>query len=124
MPPALPSTELNSPGSTGAPVESPDWLGVVNAVIPYAANGRARAIQLADLDTPLGESGLDSLDAAVLGAYLCELFDVPLALQRDFHPLTLREAVAFLQQHGQRTIHSAATVHALLGPDAPRQDTP
>jgi hypothetical protein len=91
-----------------------DWLALINAVIPYAANGKARDIRLTQCDVPLAESGLDSLDCAVLGAYLCEIFEVPLALHRDFQPLTVRDAMVFLSCHAQRMVHTPQDIVAML----------
>lgn len=96
-----------------------DWLALINAVIPFAANGKARDIRLTQLDVPLADSGLDSLDNAVLGAYLCEIFEVPLVLHRDFQPLTVRDAIAFLSRHAQRMVHTPEDIVAMLETTAP-----
>lgn len=96
-----------------------DWLVLINAVIPFAANGKARDIRLTQLDVPLVDSGLDSLDNAVLGAYLCEIFDVPLSLHHDFQPLTVRDAIAFLSSHAQRMVHTPEDIVAMLETTAP-----
>jgi acyl carrier protein len=95
------------------------WLTLINAIIPFAANGKARHIRLTLLDAPLAESGLDSLDSAVLGAYLCEIFDVPLPLHRDFHPRTAREAIEFLRSNAQRAIHTPEEIVGMLETAAP-----
>ena len=95
------------------------WLSLINAVIPFAANGKGTEVRLSDPDVLLTETGLDSLDNAVLGAYLCELFEVPLPLQRDFQPRTAREAIDFLEQHAQRRIESPDDIVRMLETAAP-----
>ncbi len=95
------------------------WLALINTVIPYAANGKARDIRFTDAEANLAECGLDSLDGAVLGAYLCEIFEVPLPLHHDFQPATVRDAIVFLSQHARRHIHSPEEIVAMLETTAP-----
>lgn len=89
-------------------------LEIVNATIPHAAHGASRRIRLTDPDIKLLESGLDSLDLAVLGAYLCELFDVPLDLHREIPFDQLQPMFDFLLAHGRRMVRDGAEVDRLL----------
>ncbi len=95
------------------------WLALINTVIPYAANGKARDIRLTDVEANFADSGLDSLDGAVLGAYLCEIFEVPLPLHHDFQPATVRDAIVFLSQHAKRHIHTPEEIVAMLETTTP-----
>ncbi len=95
------------------------WLALINTVIPYAANGKARDIRFTDAEANLAESGLDSLDGAVLGAYLCEIFEVPLQLHHDFQPATVRDAMVFLSQHAKRHIHTPEEIVVMLETTTP-----
>jgi acyl carrier protein len=92
------------------------YLEIINATIPYAAHGPHRSIQLTDPSTNLLESGLDSMDVAVLGAYLCELFDIPFELQKEMPSDNVHVMFTFLHQHGRRILHTAAEVQEMLGP--------
>lgn len=91
-------------------------LTLINAVILYAANGPHRDIRLTDPLLDIAESGLDSMDVAVISGYLCELFDVPLAQQKDIPTHTVASMFEFLQQHGRRHINSVEEVQNMLAP--------
>lgn len=91
-------------------------LALMNAVIPHAANGPHREIRLTDALLDVAEAGLDSMDVAVIGAYLCELFDVPVAQQKDIPNTTVESMFVFLRQHGRRHIHSVEEVENMLAP--------
>lgn len=91
-----------------------DDLAIINAVIPHAANGPHRSIRLIDPLLDIAESGLDSMDVAVLGAYLGELFDVPVDLQRDIPVQTVQAMFDYLRQHGRRLIKTAQEVEDML----------
>ena len=91
-----------------------DDLAIINAVIPHAANGPHRSIRLSDPLLEIAESGLDSMDVAVLVAYLGELFDVPVDLQRDIPTQTVQAIFDYLRQHGRRQITSAQEIGDML----------
>jgi acyl carrier protein len=89
-------------------------LDLINAVIPYAANGSHCAIRLWDASLAISESGLDSMDVAVIGAYLSELFDVPLELQKEMPGETVDIMFAFLRLHGRRQIRDVQQIEEML----------
>jgi len=91
-----------------------DDLSIINAVIPHAANGPHRSIRLNDPLLEIAESGLDSMDMAVLGAYLGELFDLPVELQRDIPVHTVQTLFDYLRQHGRRQITSVQEIEDML----------
>ncbi len=97
-------------------MELSDELAIVNAVIPHAAHGKHRNIRLDDPLLRLSEAGLDSMDVAVLGAYLCELFDVPPDLHRSMPGDTVHHMFEHLRLHGRRQIQHAHEVDDLLAP--------
>lgn len=91
-----------------------DWIAIINAVIPYAANGTRQKIQLTGTEQAFEEAGLDSLDVAVIGVYLCELLDIPVALHKDVPLAVIADLTAFLDQHAvQRGLTPAAIFKAL-----------
>lgn len=103
-----------SPAPERLAVAPETQLEIVNATIPHAALGASRRIRLTDASIALVETGLDSLDRAVIGVYLCELFDVPLDQQKEMPTDHLQEMFAFLRRHGRREVQGGADVERML----------
>lgn len=52
-----------------------------------------------DLDDKLAEIEIDSLDALLIGIYLCELFGIPEEKGKELQPVTLKDIHDFLVAH-------------------------
>lgn len=76
-----------------------NWISIINSVIPFSANGEHQKIQLNGDEIYFSDAGLDSLDVAVIGIYLCELLQVPNYLHKEIPAQSIKDLVNFLDEN-------------------------
>ena len=80
---------------------------------------RARPIQTAwtpitDVDTPITEYGLDSLDILMCSIYLCELHGIPEEVGKELTAATVNEFQQFINEHKTQEPESIQAVEAYI----------
>jgi len=69
--------------------------GVVALATPLNSNG----VNITSLDTPIAETGLDSLDLLMVSIYLSDVYGVSEEIAKTMQPVTVRDMFEFMCQH-------------------------
>jgi len=69
--------------------------GVVALATPLNSNG----VNITSLDTPIAETGLDSLDLLMVSIYLSDVYGVPEEIAKTMQPVTVRDMFEFMFEH-------------------------
>jgi len=81
--------------------------GVVALATPLNSNG----VNITNLDTPIADTGLDSLDLLMVGIYLSDIYGVPEEIAKTMQPVTVRDMFEFMFEH--KTKEPASVEEAL-----------
>lgn len=68
----------------------------------------------ADLNEPLGNTGLDSLDVVLIAVYVCEIFGIPEEIGKTLVPSSFGDVAAFIAIHGTREPASLEEAFAVV----------
>ncbi len=79
-----------------------DFLKLLHEVAKKAKPFHDELKQMDNMDMPLVDSGLDSLDMLMCTVYLCEIYDVEDEKSKEMQAKTPREAYTFLTENGRR----------------------
>jgi len=76
-----------------------DLLALLKGVIALATPLNSNGVNVTDLDTPIADTGLDSLDLLMVGIYLSDVYGVPEEIAKTMQPVTVRDMFEFMCQH-------------------------
>jgi hypothetical protein len=84
-------------------INDTQFLQLFNAVALVAKTLSNPPVPAQSLDETFQELNIDSLDGLIMGMYLCEIFDIPEEIGKNFQPATVGEFQAMLYEHAQKT---------------------
>ena len=76
-----------------------DFLELFNAVAEKARPIHTKYTPVPDLDSPIVDFGMDSLDMLMVSVYMCELHGIPEETGKDMIATTVKEFEDFIQAH-------------------------
>ena len=76
-----------------------DFLELFNAVARAVRPAHQEYKDVTDMDMPLQDAGLDSMDALMMGIYFCDIYGIPEEIGKEMQPRTPREFQEFLEKH-------------------------
>ena len=80
-----------------------DFLELFNAVAVAVRPAYQEYSPVTDLDIPMTETGLDSMDSLMMGIFFCEIYGISEELGKTMHPTTPRGFQEFLEAHKTKT---------------------
>lgn len=80
-----------------------DFLELFNAVAVAVRPAYQDYKPVTDLDTPMKDTGLDSMDALMMGIFFCEIYGISEEVGKEMQPTTPREFQEFLETHKTKT---------------------
>lgn len=86
-----------------------DLKELFNEVISLATPINTSKAYVEDLNVPLNETGLDSLDLLMVGVYLSEIYGVPEEIAKTMQVKTPGEMFEFLQKHATKEVTDVET---------------
>jgi acyl carrier protein len=86
--------------------EKMDFLELFNQVAKIVRPSHAVDITVRSLDEPLKNTGLDSMDALMIGIFLADAYGVPEEIAKEMKPTTAGEFQDFLEKHKTKTPES------------------
>jgi len=89
-----------------------DFLELFNAVAKAVRPAYQEYTSVTDLDIPMTETGLDSMDGLMMGIYFSDIYGIPEEIAKEMHPTTPREFQTFLEKH--QTKELPATVEEAI----------
>lgn len=72
--------------------------GIIALATPLNSNG----VEITSLDTPIADTGLDSLDLLMVGIYLSDVYGVSEEIAKTMDPVTIRDMLQFMQFHSTK----------------------
>lgn len=84
-------------------IDDTEFLRLFNAVAKVAKTPSNPPVPAESLDQNFQELNIDSLDGLIMGMYLCDIFDIPEEVGKNFQPQTVGEFQAMLYEHAQKT---------------------
>ena len=75
------------------------FLELFNAVAKAVRPAYQEYVPVTDLDMPMTETGLDSMDGLMMGIYFSDIYGIPEETAKEMHPTTPREFQNFLEKH-------------------------
>lgn len=80
-----------------------DFLELFNRLARLAKPAVAdELVPITDLDAPLKDTGIDSLDMLMITVYTCEIFGIPEEVGKNLKPANVAEVKSFVEQHKTR----------------------
>lgn len=76
-----------------------EFLDLFNKVARAVRPAHHTYVDITDMDAPLVDSGLDSMDLLMCGIYLAEIYGVPEEIAKEMQPTTVRGFQEFLDLH-------------------------
>jgi hypothetical protein len=76
-----------------------DFLELFNKVARAVRPAHHDYVDITDMDAPLTETSLDSMDFLMCGIYLAEIYGVPDEIAKEMQPTTVRGFQEFLELH-------------------------
>ena len=92
-----------------------DFLELFNAVAVAVRPAYHSYSPITDLDMPMTETGLDSMDSLMMGIFFCDIYGISEEVGKEMKPTTPREFQTFLEQHKTKT--PASVEDAIKGVD-------
>lgn len=89
-----------------------DFLELFNGVARAARPAFQDYKDITDVNAPLQESGLDSMDGMMIGIYLAEIYGIPDEIAKEMHPKTVQEFWEFVNTH--KTKEPTGTVDEVI----------
>ena len=83
-----------------------DFLELFNAVAKAVRPAYQDYTPVTDLDMPMTETGLDSMDSLMMGIFFCDIYGISEEVGKEMKPTTPREFQTFLEQHNTKTPNS------------------
>ncbi len=83
-----------------------DFLELFNAVAKAVRPAYQDYTPVTDLDMPMTETGLDSMDSLMMGIFFCDIYGISEEVGKEMKPTTPREFQTFLEQHKTKTPNS------------------
>lgn len=83
-----------------------DFLELFNRVAKIVRPSHSVDITVKSLDEPLKNTGLDSMDAMMIGIFLADAYGVPDEIAKEMKPTTAGEYQDFLEKHKTKTPES------------------
>ena len=83
-------------------ISDDDFLKLFNTAALAAKTAISPPVAATNLDQTLPELNIDSLDAMIMGMYLCETFGVPEEKGKHFQPKTVGEYKDLLVNHATK----------------------
>lgn len=83
-------------------INDTQFLQLFNAVAKVAKTPSNPPVPAESLDQAFDELNIDSLDGLIMGMYLCEIFEIPEEIGKNFQPKTVGEFQAMLYEHAQK----------------------
>ena len=80
-----------------------DFLELFNAVARAVRPAHHDYVDVTDLDTPMTETSLDSMDGLMMGIYFSDIYGIPEEIAKEMRPTTPREFMDFLEKHKTKT---------------------
>ncbi len=84
-------------------IDDTQFLRLFNAVAIVAKTPANPPVPAESLDQTFQDLNIDSLDGLIMGMYLCEIFEIPEEVGKNFQPKTVGEFQAMLYEHAQKT---------------------
>jgi len=76
-----------------------DFLTLFNAVARAARPAFQDYKDITDVNAPLQDAGLDSMDGMMIGVYMSEIYGIPDEIAKEMHPTTVQEFLDFINIH-------------------------
>jgi len=76
-----------------------ELIELVNGIVLVVTPVNSNDIEITDLDTPIPETGLDSLDTLMFSIYLSDIYGVDEETLKQMQPTTIRDVIEFMCQH-------------------------
>jgi hypothetical protein len=90
-----------------------DFLELFNAVAVAVRPSYQDYTPVTDLDMPMTQTGLDSMDSLMMGIFFCDIYGIPEEIGKAMKPTTPRGFQEFLEQHKTKT--PASVEEAIAG---------
>ena len=88
-----------------------ELIELVNGIVLVVTPVNSNEIEITNLDTPIPETGLDSLDTLMFSIYLSDIYGVDEETLKQMQPITIRDVIEFMYQH--KTKEPASVEEAL-----------
>lgn len=80
-----------------------NFLDLFNGVARLAKPAVASdLVPVTDMNAPIKDLGIDSLDMLMITVYLCEIYGIPEEVGKNLKPASVAEVEAFVNQHKTR----------------------
>ena len=79
-----------------------DFIELFNAVAKVAKPSYAGEVIATKMEDKFADIGIDSLDGLIMLMYLCEIYDVPEAVAKEWTPHSVQEVYDLLMAHKNR----------------------
>lgn len=89
-------------------------IDLFNQVARLARPAFRDYVPIETLEIPFPETGLDSMDAVMISIYLCEIYNVPEEVAKEFSFTTPAELFALCKQHKTREPESVESAMELV----------
>lgn len=76
-----------------------DELELFNRLARLARPAHTNYVPITDLNTPLPETGLDSMDGLMISIFYTDIYGVPEPVSKEFSFTTPAELLALIHQH-------------------------
>jgi acyl carrier protein len=87
-----------------------NFIELFNAIAKIVKPSYAGEIIATKMDDKFSDIGIDSLDTLMMLMYLCEIYDVPEAVAKEWTPQSVQEVYDLLMAHKNRepeSVHAA-----------------
>lgn len=74
-----------------------DFVKLFNEVARAAKPAHANFQEITDEEEPLKNTHIDSLDALLIGIFLCEIYGIPEEVGKNMKPTTIKEYREFME---------------------------
>lgn len=93
-----------------------DFLELFNKVARVVRPSHQDFVDIVDLNEPLQNSGLDSMDGMMIGIYICDIYGIPDEIGKEMTFATIQECLDFVNTHKTKD-PSGSVEEAIKGVD-------
>ncbi len=76
-----------------------DFLELFNKVARAVRPAHHDYVDITDMNEPIGNSGLDSMDGLMIGIYMAEIYGIPDEIAKEMQPKTVQDYLDFINLH-------------------------
>ena len=76
-----------------------DFLELFNKVARAVRPAHHDYVDITDMNEPIGNSGLDSMDGLMIGIYMAEIYGIPDEIAKEMQPNTVQDYLDFINLH-------------------------